>query len=477
MAASASAGLASGSIGFVARAVSQLALVIVTLVATRTLGVATFGAYAIALAFTFLCRNLFYVGPYEYLLQSPATPTLAGTCLLANGAVAVVAAIVMAALSTVSDSLFHNPDTGWALLRLAPSFFLVALLSWCEALLLREGQVRRYYLILVTGELVGATAGIAGLVAGLGLAALILQVYARVLTIIALYLARRGLAVPKAGSRAEVGAVLRWSWPRYGASLLGFSTQYGADLLLGLLLSPVATGLYRAASRIVTAISDLFAQPLLKIAQANLSARRATGAPPDQGWLAMFAGVATIAWTALAGLALSAGDIVPFALGEAWRPAAPLVVVFCVARSLSILDAVTTPLMVVGDQQRLMLPVQMLVTALTLASALLLAPQGPMAVAIAAAAIALLNSLIFARRAVRISGVVAADLAIALASALVPALLTGAAALVMARLAADLPPLARLALLAVAALTGLVLVRRRLSKALAGLAPPRAAIL
>lgn len=476
MSGSLGAGLASGSIGFLARAVSQLAVLAVTLVATRTLGIAAFGAYAIALAFSFLSRNLLYVGPYEYLLKSPLTPTLAASCLIANAGVALISALAIAGLSTVSETLFHNPDTGWLLLRLAPSFFLVALLSWCEALLLREGRVRRYYAIIVAGELAGAGVGVAGLFAGFGLTALVAQAYVRAGTILLIYLFARGFQLALAGDWREVRVVLGWSWPRYGASLLNFGSAYGADLVLGLLLSPAATGLYRAASRIVTALSDLFAQPLLKIAQANISARRAAGEPPGQGWLAMLGGVAAIAWAALTGLALAAGDIVPFVLGEHWRPAAPLVAVFCFARALTIIDAVTTPLLVASDQQRFMLPVQMLVAVLMLVAALALAPQGPLAVALAAAVIALGMSLIYARRALGLSqGAVFGDFARILVMALTPVL----AMLLMAGTAAVLElvlqPWWRLALLALAALVGLVLIRRPLGQSLAALAPRLAA--
>lgn len=469
------AGLASGSIGFLARAVSQLAVLGITVVATRVLGTAAFGAYAIALAFSYLSRNLLYVGPYEYLLKSPLTRTLAASCLAANLGIAGLMAGLVSVLALFTDRLFGTPDIGWLLVRLAPSFLLVALSSWCEALLLRQGAVRRYYAITVLGDIVGAAVAVGCLFAGLGLAALVAHAYARLGTMALAYLAGRGFRIEMVGDRTEIGAVLVWSRARYGASLLNFGSGYGADLVLGLLLSPAATGLYRAASRIVSALSDLFAQPLLKIAQTHVSARRAAGDGPGLGWLAMFGGIAAVAWAALAGLALAADAIVPFVLGEQWHAAAPLVVVFCFARSLLLIDAVTTPVLVAGDQQNFMLPIQTAVAVAVVVASVALAPWGPMPVAIAAAAIALAMSLLYARRALHIAGAPLSAFGAALAVAITPALAVAAV-----RFAADLAavagwtvhPLALLAAMAAGGIAGLVLVRRPLARSLAALAGP-----
>ncbi len=469
------AGLASGSTGFMARAISQVAVLGITIVATRVLGTTAFGAYAIALAFSYLARNLLYVGPYEYLLKSPLTPTLAASCLVANLGLAAAMAVLVAALAAFAEPLFGTPDVGWLLVRLAPTFVLVAVSSWAEALLLRDGAMRRYYLTIVVGDLLGAAVAVTCLLAGFGLAALVVHAYVRLGTMVLLYLSYRGFALEWAGDRAEMGAVLAWSRARYGASLLNFGSGYGADLVLGLLLSPAATGLYRAASRIVSALSDLFAQPLLKIAQTDVSARLAAGGGPGLGWLAMFGGIAAVAWAALAGLALAAGDIVPFVLGEQWRAAAPLVAVFCAARGLLLIDAVTTPLLVAVDQQRFMLPIQTAAAVAAVVSSTVLGRWGPMPVAVATAVIALAMSTLYARRALQLAAAPAPAFGAALAVAVTPALGVAMAWLASEAAAGSgmaLHPLARLAAMAVGGLLGLVVVRRPLGRSLAALAGP-----
>ncbi|KPF78541.1 hypothetical protein IP88_03330 [alpha proteobacterium AAP81b] len=470
------AGMASGAIGFLARAVSQIAVLGLTVVATRTLGTEAFGAYALAVAFTFLARNLLYVGPYEYLLKSPATPTLAGSCLAANFGLASLLAALTLALAAFTERLFATPDTGWLLVRLAPTFLLVALTSWCEAMLLRRGEVRGYYLVTLLGDVLGAGAAVAGLLAGWGLAALVLHAWVRLGSMALLYLAAGGVRLDTRAARAEVAAVFAWSRTRYGASLLNFSTAYGSDLLLGLLLSPAATGLYRAANRVVSALTDLFAQPLLKIAQTQVSARRAAGESLGVGWLAMFGGIAAIAWAALAGLALAADDIVPFVLGPQWHAAAPLVVVFCFARGLSLVDSVSTPVLVAGDQQAFMLPVQIAVAVAIVVAGVVLAPRGPLAVALAAAAISFGVTAIYAWRALRLAEAPRAVWGPAARVAVTPGLAVALAwGLSEALFGAALPPLARLALMAAGGVVGLVVVRRPLARSLAALAGPQVA--
>ncbi len=467
------AGLISGSVGFLARAVGQLATLAVTIAATRTLSTASFGAFAIALAFTFLARNLLYVGPYEYQLKAAPAPRTPGSCLVANVIVAAVAMAGLGVMALVSPRLFGSDEVGWLLVRLLPSVLLVAGTAWAEAGMLRRGLVRRYYLVNVAADLAGAATAIACLFAGWGLAALVVQVYVRLGLMALLYLIERGgegLPRPDAG---EVRRVLGWSRTRYGASLLNFGSSYGADLVLGIVLSPAATGLYRAANRIVTALSDLFTQPLLKIAQTNVSAHHAAGEAPGARWLEMFAGVAAIGWAALAALAVNAGAVVPFVLGAQWQAAAPLVGIFCIARGLTFLDSVSTPVLVAGDQQRFMLPVQVAVAVLALGGGAALASQGPLAVAAAVAAIAAGMSLVYLRRALRITAAPAPAVWAALRVAAAPA----AAVLAVAALAdlVSLSPLSRLAATAAGAVAGLILMRRPLARALAALGAPRPA--
>lgn len=470
-----SEGLISGSVGLISRVAIQLCLLAVTLMATRFLAISQFGIYSIAAALMFLSRNLFYVGPYEYLLKTPARPGLKGACLKANMGLAVAAAIVLLLFASVSEFIFGSADLPFVLIRLVPTLFLSAATAWYEAVLLRELAIRRYYVFTVIGEVFGAAVGIAFFYFGFELRSLIAQTYTRLGILLLLYVVSTRVEGWRDGSRADVSKVLDWSLSRLGAVFLNFSANYGADFVLGVVLSPAATGIYRASNRIVSAISDLFAQPLQKIVQTNLSARSARGLEPDHGWIAMLTAVASIGWAALLGLAVSAQQVVPFVLGPAWEKAAPVVAVFCAARALSLIDAATTSLLVCCDRQKFMFKIQttvaILVPLTTLGFSFVLSGKSAVAPTVVAFAnLVIMSGLTFAysREAARLSNASAREVLWALSVSLVPGLLVAASLMIleMSRFGRGLelhffvPVAAAVAAIALGA--GLLVIRKRL---------------
>jgi O-antigen/teichoic acid export membrane protein len=372
------------------------------------------GAYALGSLLLVAARQLFYVGPYEYLLKAkdspgpggqfaPAlSPALAGACLGANMVQAGVLAAALVLAWLAARLVLAEPMVAEILGLLIPSLFTVALAAWYEAVLLRRVRVRRYYASTLAGDLAGALAAVLLLLRGWGVTALVAQAYVRNLVVIALYAGATGQR-PSFGRWDEIAAVLRWSRARYLAVALTFTSTYGGDFVLGVSLSPAATGLFRAASRIVSALADLFSQPLQKIAQTNLSASHARGRDSGTTWLTMLSGVGAVAWAALVTLAVTAHDLVPLALGEKWAPAVPVVIVFCVIRGVSLLDAVTISVLVCRDRQRAMLKVQAITAAAVIVLALAAAPLGATGVAIGVGIAATGMSLAYAVMVMRLS--------------------------------------------------------------------------
>jgi O-antigen/teichoic acid export membrane protein len=398
---SARAGAVSGSIGFISRAIAQLMLFGVTIVATRTLSIADFGAYSLASLFLILARALFYVGPYEFMLKAHYKDDLYGSCLVANMVLATVCAFLLVVVHWAAPLLFAATEVATLVLALAPSIFLVALTSWYETVLLRAGRVRRYYVNTLAGDVCSSAVAAALLLHGFGLDSLVAQTYVRLLVLLAMSVRACSDYSALRAPRAKVREILRWSRARYAAVMLNFSSTYGADLVLGVLLSPAATGLYRASSRIISAASDLFVQPLQKIAQTNLSARYKQRLDNSTIWLKMLSGVGTAAWSALAALALLANDIVPLVLGTKWLPAVPIVIAFCVIKAFSVLDAVTTSFLVCHDRQRDMLRVQLSTAIAVLVLSCLATPFGPVGVALAAGTASIVMSIVYVRMVMR----------------------------------------------------------------------------
>ena len=403
------AGGGTAVIAMAARVSGQFAMVAVTLVATRHLGPADFGLFAIAGAFVMLARTMLYTGPFEYLLKAAPEREreTASACLAATVAVACGWTLLLAAIGLAAPMVFRGSGVAGVILMLAPSVLFAAFAAFAEAAMLRGGAVRRYYAITVVAECGAGLAAIALLIGGWGIWALVVQIYARIaLLILALggFGPRLVLVRPPFG---EVTAVLRWSTSRYGSVLVGFLANYSGDLVLGVVFSPAAAGLYRASNRMVTALADMFVQPAGMLALTTLAAERAgrseggAGEARPGAWLRLTALFAALGWPALAVLALFANRLVPLALGPAWAAAGPVVAVFCLARMAALVTAVASAALVVADRQGRVLAVQTAAAGATAALTVLVAPLGARSAALAATLVAVVAAVVLVRAALR----------------------------------------------------------------------------
>ncbi len=137
--------------------------------------------------------------------------------------------------------------------------------------------LRAYYAVTASAELIAAACAIALLFLGFGVYALIAQLYCRAALLLLGYLVLQRPPLGAPLTLATMRELASWSSHRYAGVFTGFFSNYGADFIIGALLSPAATGLFRAGSRIVTAVSDIFSQPITMIATTAYSRRAATG--------------------------------------------------------------------------------------------------------------------------------------------------------------------------------------------------------
>ena len=410
--------------GFLARASTQIATVVVTLVATRYLNPAEFGIFALASIAVTLIRTFLYSGAFEFLLKAPdprdcSSESLAVNLLLATGLSGLLAALVIA-----GSFMFAANAIALVILAMLPSNIVSAITAWREALLLRTGRLQLYYALTTLAELIAMAAAVALLFAGFKVGALVWQVYVRGATMLILYMLAGPGTLSRGFSRVRFMAVLRWSISRYAAVLVGFGSSYSADLFLGIFLSPAATGLYRASSRIVTAVADMFGQPARTIAMALFSARAAAGQRSDTLWPIFFVVTALVGWAALAGLAAVAPLVVPIVLGDQWRAAAALVPILCLARAFSLFDVVASTALVAYDEQRPLFYVQCVAATVGTLLIVVAAPFGIVPATIAVALSALTGSTILANIALRRLPGSAASLASAAPALLAPTIAT-----------------------------------------------------
>lgn len=385
--------IVTAGVAMASRASGQIVVVLVTLIATRFLTPAQFGMFSLASIGIGLIRAILWNGAFEYLLKAPDPSASSTECLVANFIITAAFSLPLYLFTFVADHAFGTVGIGQLIVLLLPSNLLAAIGAWQESLVLRTGRLRAYYAITFASEAVSALVAIVLLLKGYGAIGLVAQTYVRNLMVLIAYLAMRCTTWSRAFSAARLREVLRWSTSRYLSVLVDFGMSYGADLFLGVFLSPAASGLYRASNRIVTAVGDIFAHPANMIARSVFSQRAAEGRGPDDVWPLIFSASALVGWSALAGVVITAGMVVPLALGPMWAAAAPLAAVIAIARCGMLIQAVISALLVAYDRQDRLFFIQCVSTGSSLAALAIVARFGVMPATVAVAAVSIATSL------------------------------------------------------------------------------------
>jgi teichuronic acid exporter len=117
-----------------------------------------------------------------------------------------------------------------------------------------------------------------------------------------------------------------------------FITTLNLDqLLIGALMGPAWLGIYSFARRIFQILTDLISGALNLVSYALLSSMQREPEKLRGAYLLGTFASSVVAFPVFSGLALVAGDLIPFAFGDHWVSAVPVVQAFCV---LGLLTAV-----------------------------------------------------------------------------------------------------------------------------------------
>ena len=127
------AGIMTAITGLSVRAVNQVVIFCVTLVAAHYLVPTEFGVFAIASAAIALIRTLMYTGAFEYLLKAPPGQEAPSECLIINLLLAIVLSALLLAFVPISGVVFGTSAVGRMLLLMAPSNLMAAFAAWQES--------------------------------------------------------------------------------------------------------------------------------------------------------------------------------------------------------------------------------------------------------------------------------------------------------------------------------------------------------
>ncbi len=444
------------AVGLVVRTASQVMSLVLLLLAGRFLTIELFGVFALAVILLNLSQVLLYSGIYNFILKEPGIDEFLGTAMTLQMLMALVFAAAIGGLGALVLTFSQAELLGQLILATAPLPLIGFVACWQEAMALREHRVRLYYACLFLAEFAGFVTGIALLIGGFGVWALIVSRYVAgvALSVGLTFISGK---MPRPGfSMSAARKITGYSIGLYGGSALTFFTTYWSDIIIGLVLSTRAVGLFRMGARTATAAFDVFAQTTRVLSWQVTGRAAREGRSDDPIWVSMYAAVLAVMLGALGSMAVLGRELTLSVLGEEWLPMVPVLQIICAVRVLASFDLVATAQLAAHGDTRFLFRMR-LAEALIMASSLFFAvPHGAEAVALGLFPSTLFLLVMLMRRTCQSTGTRLRDVAWQLlpsvmiaSSAILPAAIT-------AQLMQDQPPLMALGSATLAGVTGIV---------------------
>jgi O-antigen/teichoic acid export membrane protein len=392
--------------------------------AARVLGKHDFGIYAISSVFAILLQSLMYGGIYDYLIKDRSETLDVNTCFWMNLGFSGLGTLIIAALAPLMSYLMHSAIMMSLMLALAPTALLAAFTSWQEALLLRQARLKDYYILSIATETLACAVGLISLLYHLGIWSFVIYRYAQLtLATSGYYLMLRQAPCFK-WDACTARTAFSFSGNIYASRIVGTLASYGADLVIGLLVSAGAAGAYRLGNRIVLGVSEIAYQPVTTMAWVHFSNAGKDDEALQHEWLSFITALSLCVWPALAFLALFSKSIVHLLVGRGWNETIPVIAILASARIIALFQAFLDPFLGLRDRTATILKLRSAASIISLLALATLARYG----AVGAAAAQVLVSIFLSAAAIHV-GLTSTRLgARSLLRALIPGTLSTAAA-------------------------------------------------
>ena len=364
------------------RVVTQIAGLVLLIVAGRVLGPALVGSFILVASIAELFRLAAAAGWYEYVLRERdirSAANLAIQCTVAAGLILTLVGMGVSFIIRVSPygSLYAN-----LLIILSLLILMVGPIMVMQAVLVREERIGTFARIAILGEVMGLAGGVGGLMAGAGLYSLAISRTAGVLTLFIGYWAVTRLKVRPIKRGDGLPSALRFSWDIFLSRLISYANNYGSNFVIFHFLGADSVGFFRIGTRFVGAVAEVvsevgrilswshFASINSEAADAEREPRLGLSVGHHYGWL-------LVASTAVfLGLAAVATEIVPVVLGPGWEPVIVVVVLVAIGRIFLVPTVVSEAMFSVLGASKILPPLYLAGSIVMIASIALLAPFG-----------------------------------------------------------------------------------------------------
>ena len=431
------------------RVAVQIAHLALFVVAARVLGPAEFGVFALVSACAFLLLRVAEGGWQPFILSWSGDPGVPAQVVL----IAILSGLVAALLGVAAG--FALPVFGVTgevalLVKLFAVWVMLAVIGAAvKGVMIWQGRLKTSAVVETGCELAGAAVAAAALLSDVGVLSLAIgKLVCQSLYMVLAFAVTR--TRPRGGLRgAELRQLLTVSGQLFASRLVYHLRANAATLLVGAFLGPVSVGFYRAAERLVSALSEVVAVPTQMLSWTLFRQVRDAHGGTTEGFQAqaelffrvLLAVVLPLfAWLAIMGEALIVGLI-----GAEWLPALPVVMLLAAARVLVVPSFATEAIMSLAGEVRRLPKVSVFYLVATVAGVSAAAPFGLVPLGVMQIAMAALvfgtTAWLFRRYAAIDWGRIAAGM-----PRMLTAVTLGVAALVLLRgapFAAEWPPLVR----------------------------------
>ena len=302
----------------------------VFVVLARILGAEAFGLAMMAIVFIIFAEHLVMQTVSESLIQlreledghlDTAFWTLLALAFFLMACIAIFARLIA--------SFYSQPEVANLLYGASPMIFLVAISVVPVTLLRRNLQFKALAVRAVVGVIGGGIIGIALALSDFGVWSIIAQRLAQLLiTAVLAWLAHPWLPGFRA-TRNQFSQIVQ-----FGVSMLGFRISellsvQTPTVVLGYFFGPSAVGYFTTAWRLVDIAVTMIVNTFCSVAQP-IFARMKHNAPQASSFLREILAASTLfTFPSFTGLALVAGPLIHFMLGDDWMPTVPIVQILC----------------------------------------------------------------------------------------------------------------------------------------------------
>ena len=373
--------IGDGAWSLTAKVFSHFAQLAAFVAAARMLTPAQFGFFAFASAVAVILVVLAEGGWREFVLKAhnceDKLNRIATMSILSS---ALFTAVALA----IAFYLYHSADLRWEGLLVAVFSLWIApaaLSSIYEGILVSDGRLRVQSRLIIAAEAAGLAVTVLGLWLGWEVLSLVAGKLAMQFTHLGGAIAVTRWIPKPAFERAFTRELLDFSRHILLTRLTIRIRGYAGTLMLGSFMGLAEAGIFRAAERIVVAISEVVGEPARMLAWTMFRKAKTREENGEHGAVARVATAYVAIVLALAvplftGVALIAEPLVRLLLGERWIAASDLIAALCVAQLFLVASFISEPLLSVSGMIRKLPPVSIFNAAIFVGAMVAFAPFG-----------------------------------------------------------------------------------------------------